>query len=275
MCNRWIIVGVSLVAGVVLLVSPARATEVNCGLGETIAQALHGKGKGKSITVKGVCTEDVDIEKRDITLEGVGGEIVGTVTITGASRVVITNLTVRDAAGCGVVVTDASAVEIQGTTISNNDDGCGVSVSNASFLRIENSFILDHVGDNYALSIGSGSVVRGENNRIAGNTWGVGLFQHGTYIGAGEEIVEGSETAVEVARFSYFELRSNSSVTGDIAFSRQSHGSLRDTYVDGYISISNHSYVQARGDTDCDWASVGPTGEFHNSRINIGHNCPQ
>lgn len=277
-----IFVGVSLVAGLILLASPARAAEVNCGLGETIAQALHAQAlqrKGKSITIKGVCTEDVDIEKRDVTLEGDGGEIVGTVTITGASRVVIKNLTIRNAAGEGVVVTDASAVEIQGTTVSNNFGECGVSVSNASFLRIENSFILDHdiiAAEQIGLCVGSGSVVRGESNQITGNVYGVALFQHGTYIGAGEVIGEnGSGVAVEVNRFSHLELRSGSSVTGRIDFNRQSHGSLRDTTVNGDIIISNHSYVQVRGTTDCDSVvSFGDTGEFNNFRITLPHTCP-
>lgn len=267
-------VGATLLAGMVLLAGPARAAIVTCGTGNSITQALQGNSN--IITIKGVCTENVDIERRDVTLEGDGGEIVGTVTIAGASRVVIKNLTIRDAAGDGVDILGASAVEIYDTTISSNDGGCGVFVGDASFLRIENSFILGHniSGlEQLGLCVNQGSVVQGKNNHITDNSFGVIVIQRGTYFGRGEEIVSiVVNSAMEVAVFSYLELR-DSSVGGRITFTRQSHGSIRDTFISDQLRLLNHSYVQTRGETDCTLVGFDSTSEYSNFKLATDHHC--
>ena len=102
---------------------------VDCTLPEpqSIQDALAGvdpdPGETLIITVRGTCTEDVTIVSDDITLrgetpsDGISG---GGITVRGAQRVVIDNLTVSGAPNHGVLADSGASVTVSDSTITNN-----------------------------------------------------------------------------------------------------------------------------------------------------------
>ena len=63
---------------------------VDCARGRSIQDALGKKNPDRPLTVviRGACTENVTIQRDDVTLEGDGGSIIGGIAIEAARRVV-------------------------------------------------------------------------------------------------------------------------------------------------------------------------------------------
>lgn len=262
-------------AACMLIAAPAFATEVNCGAGETIGNALNGRAK--TIVIKGACTEDITIEKDGVALVGDDGDpgvIYGAIRVAGARGVSLSNLTLRGGSPDlgGVTVEDGAVAEIIGLDVNTNGY-CGVWARNASLVKLTDSQITGHDTDeDYAgVCVGSASTIRGTANTIADNYVNVSLFQHGTYIGHGETIGysgEVSYAAAEAGRSSYLEFRNNgdtrTQIWGNIGIGRLSFGSLRRTTLNGSILGAINSVVEVRsgsvvtGSVFCDSTSVCP-----------------
>lgn len=93
------------------------------------------------LTIKGTCTEDITIEFDDLTLEGDpidGGTISGTITINGAQRVVIDNLTVTGP-GVGIIGTNAAAFTVKNSNVINNEESGIFVIRSSSALLINNA----------------------------------------------------------------------------------------------------------------------------------------
>jgi hypothetical protein len=275
--------GVALFAGLALVSGAAEsATIVNCDHGGKISQALQ---QGKTdLIIKGFCAENLTITVDDVTLEGhpSGGTISGAITIDGASGIVIEDLVVSGSAGDGIDIVDASSVEIRSTTVlvSDIEDVCGIFVGNASLLKLVGSSITGSYSnpeEQYGLCVGSGSVVRGEGNMITGNTHGVSLFQHGTYIGKGETIDGTSNPAAEAFSSSYMAFRkgARTTITGHVQFGRLSQGYLRDTQINGTLTLMKMSFSEVRDGTNCTGGvSIFDNSGFSESRnLSTGGNC--
>ncbi len=185
---------VSLAMAISLAPGPAQAlttitVSVDCALQSlsTLLSSVSGRPPvAVVLSIKGTCTEDVTIEFDDITLEGDpvdGGTISGTITINGAQRVVIDNLTVTGP-GPGIVGIDNAAFTVQNSDISNNSipgtlpfccDGSGIVVAGSSSALIDNNTINNNGiggGDNdFGVGIdvidASSAVIT--NNTISGN----------------------------------------------------------------------------------------------------------
>ena len=111
---------------------PVTAVTVNCVSGQTIADALTNRTP-LVVTINGSCSEHVTITTDDITLQGgAGGEVVGpdsgqnTISLLGANRVVIKDLTVRGGRNC-IQLSNGASATISGNTVgsSMSADTCG------------------------------------------------------------------------------------------------------------------------------------------------------
>ncbi len=182
--------GLSLFVALGLLMSGAEAAPpgVNCNADDSIADAIAALPPGPAtLKIKGTCVEDPVITRDDLTLKGFGpgGTISGTITIDGARRVVIDDLTVTGP-GPGIVGTDTAAFTVQNSDISNNSapgagtlpfccDGSGIVVTGSSSATITDSTINnnntgggdDEFGIGIVVTDASSALIT--NNEISGN----------------------------------------------------------------------------------------------------------
>jgi len=139
---------VSLKAGialgsVLLLVfagaGPARAQtrNVDCGAGETIANALQGRPGTLTLIITGVCNENVTVTRDDVTLvAGAGGG-----TVNGADP------------SADTITVSADRVRIDGLEVTGGNSG--INAIGAGNLKIENCDV--HNAGRYGILIGGGS----------------------------------------------------------------------------------------------------------------------
>ncbi len=99
-----------------------RRLRVNCDKGHSLQRALDRRAERLVVEFKGTCSEEVIIDRDHTTLRGANPSalIVGSVTITGASNVVLENFSVRDAPNAGVFVLLNSGAKLDGLTIENS-----------------------------------------------------------------------------------------------------------------------------------------------------------
>lgn len=107
---------------------------VDCGIGQTITDALTNASPGDTMQVTGLCFETVTITTDRLTLDGQGSAIVdggggfepgnfgeGVINIVGAQGVRITGLTVQNGPD-GINGRRGAAFEVTNTTIQNHAD---------------------------------------------------------------------------------------------------------------------------------------------------------
>lgn len=190
MKSTTFLAAVSLVIGLGFLTQTVEAApaDVKCNAGETITGAIAALPPGPAtLTIKGTCTENPIITRDDLTLKGFGpgGTISGTITIDGARRVVIDDLTVTGP-GPGIVGTNTASFTVQNSDISNNSipgtgtlpfccDGSGIIVAGNSSATITDSTINNNNTGGSPNEFGIGIVVTDAssalitNNEISGN----------------------------------------------------------------------------------------------------------
>ena len=123
----------------------ANAATVNCGtdtIGDVLAAATPG---GRlTITINGTCTENVTITRDDVTLEGNGGSDVvdGQISINGARRVMIKNLTVTGP-GAGISGFENASFTVEESTIDANGTD-GIQVHDGANANILNNTITNN-----------------------------------------------------------------------------------------------------------------------------------
>jgi hypothetical protein len=112
----------------VTVASPVLAAirTVNCTTGGTITQALSITNPGDTIRIKGTCTETVTLTRDDLTLEGKDAAIIdgqggeqAVITVDGARRVTLNNLTVQNGAH-GILARRGATVRLTGIIARNN-----------------------------------------------------------------------------------------------------------------------------------------------------------
>ncbi len=160
--------------------------QVDCSLGESIAQALGKKKADRPLTivVRGTCTEGVAITGDDVALIGEGGKVMGPIAIRGARRVLIRSLTVTNAGGDGIFISDNAAAIVEDSTVEFNGEE-GVHVRNGGQVALRRN-ILRNNGVAGAPDTGRGVQVTHngsadvENNTITNNrSDGVGVYNGG------------------------------------------------------------------------------------------------
>ena len=108
------------------------ALTVNCPDSIQAAVDQAAAGTPLTITVNGICTEEVVITANDITVQGnsIADEVVGGFTINGAQRVTIKSLTIRDGTisyPVGVFASRGAAVVLDDIFVSRQG-GAGIYV---------------------------------------------------------------------------------------------------------------------------------------------------
>jgi hypothetical protein len=185
---------------------------VDCSLGESIAQALGKKKADRALTVvvRGTCTEAVAITGDDVALIGEGGTVMGPIVIRGARRALIRNLTVTNAGGDGIVVSDNAAANVEDSTVEfNGEEGILVRNGGQANLRrniLRNNGVASSPDTGRGLQVTHNGSAHAENNTIVNNrSDGIGVY-NGSYARLVANTIEGNgrlalgEAGVQVNR---------------------------------------------------------------------------
>lgn len=162
-----------------------------------------------TIIVEGSCTEDVTITRDDVTLQGGSGTVDGQITINGARRVFIKNLTVTGS-GAGISGIENASFTVENSTIDRNG-AAGIEVLEGAHADINNNTITNNGQANLPDS-GRGVIVNNAGsatiaaNTIQGNrSDGVGVF-NGAFARVQDNTIEGNgrpqvfEAGIQVSR---------------------------------------------------------------------------
>ncbi len=167
-----------------------KTVEVDCSNGQTIGKALERGNEDKPlmVVVQGICSENVVIDRDDVTLRGEkkGDGVTGlnptkdTILIDVARRVVIDNLTVIGGKN-GIVGARGASFTVQDSTIQNSagppsSNGDGIKVVRNSQALIHKNVIENHPV--YGISVGTGSnaTITANEIRNSGDS-GIGVSQ--------------------------------------------------------------------------------------------------
>lgn len=249
MRRRHLVAAVPFLAAVVLVSGTATVQACTVSAGDSTFGSIMGAlgPDRRTLTVEGTCVGDVYVNLDDVTIGG-SGIMVGQVTVDGAQRFAIHDVTIANSPAIGIYVIDGSSAEISNVTVEYANDS-GIDVRFGSFARILDSRIENNV---WGLSVNKGGVVDGYRNVMANNREEqVDLAEHGTYRGSAETIDQGLGTyALSVTRNSYLNLRQDSRVTGRTSIVMQSHLRTRDhTTVTGDISVDLQSALDLAEET--------------------------
>src|SRR5262245_56152493 len=184
-----------------LAVAPTKTVNVDCANSETIAKALtHGnERKPLLLVVKGICNENVTVDRNDVTLQAdptVGGAVSGpdpsvsTIIVTG-SRVTIIGLTITGGRN-GIAGEGAAGLTVRNATIQGTGrtgivytfgasgvvDGCAIQLNPRDGVAIEaaqativNSTVTQNSRVGVLVSNGASARIGLDNqNAAAGNT---------------------------------------------------------------------------------------------------------
>lgn len=173
------------VAELEALLNPVTAVMVDCTT-DTIADALAQASPGVplTVTIEGTCTENVTIDRDDITLIGAAGglpdEIVGGVVIDGAQNAIVQSLTIRDGTtspftsfAAGVFLTNMASATLQDLSVSGHlgttggfPSGVGIWARWNSFVLMEGVDVTAPAGSEEAVLLTDGADARIQNSTL-------------------------------------------------------------------------------------------------------------
>ena len=245
------------------IAAPAAADKtisVDCG-SRTISDALADKGdkdKPLVLQVRGNCSENVIINRDDVTLEGdaAGATINGSVTIDNARRVVVSNLTVTNAIADGITVINGASATIRRSNAVFNG-GFGIAVRNASFAIVERNVLSNNGRTNPQASgivLGHASAVRGVENVMEGNAnAGIEVGENSSYRSDGDMVsaLPTGRAALDIYRAALVDVR-RVTATGLVDLNQQSQLQVRSvdgfpaSTITGNIIVSGLSFLRLR-----------------------------
>jgi hypothetical protein len=250
-------------SGTISLGLPAYADQnvtVDCA-SETIASAVANAAPGDrlTITVNGTCTENVTIERDQVTLKdgtvagtgavqpviqilGARGIVIDTMTLQGGAShgieatrnadVTITNSTMQNNALDGVRLSWGAFGDISGTTISGNMN-CAVAVTNGAKVLLTTNTLTTAQPD-----IGTCStIVAGRNATIFLN--GSNTITNTDSNGFAMDIFQGSTVRGQPST-------TTDTIMGDIAVDRLANADFRNETITGNISVGRRSWLRVR-----------------------------
>jgi hypothetical protein len=219
---RALLLGIGLTA-VSLSASAQQVFTVDCGAGETINGALARGDTRKPMTIQmqGTCTENVVIERDDVTLFGGGGSInaanasqpaiqvrgsrvtiMGPVVVTGGMNAIgvnghfalIQNATLQGATEYGLVVSNGSAT-VNSCLIRIN--ALGGILLRGSHVRLTTSQVVDNPAG-IGITAQRNASVTTVDNTISGNLEGIVLSLDSTASLDGDTIGPNSQNGLEL-----------------------------------------------------------------------------
>ena len=236
---------------------------VDCAGGGSVQDALAKKKLDRPLTliIRGACTEHVAITQDDVTLQGDGGSISGSVTVDGARRAVVADLGISNPAGNGVTITNGAAATLRNNRIDDSS-GYGVFLRHASFAvvndntMLRNGIVNNSDVDASGIGVAQGSMVRAARNQIADNAnTGIEVFENCTYRGEGDSVAMRASgpgrSAVDTFRAGLVDLR-GATVTGHVFVNQQAQFQSRNleglatTLSNGNIAVSGLSFFRLR-----------------------------
>jgi hypothetical protein len=248
-----------VLAGAAFAMPPPGPKSVDCDGGDTIQEEVDEADGPTIIFVSGTCTENVTITKDDITIQGnsILDEVVGGFTITGAHRVTIKSLTIRDGTTSypvGVFATRGAAVVLDDIFVSGQG-GAGIYVNRNAHADILGSTAENPLHGDNALLINDGAAVRASNSTFssangAANTGAaVGLYRSASARFDGENLFEndGGGLAIEILHTSNLRVQSGANVvSGNVFIGNNSAASLREVDVNGDMMVHGDSNLNLR-----------------------------
>ena len=172
---------------------------VDCTKGQSIQKAIDRRNPERSLTlmIRGVCNENVSVERDDLALVGEPGAAVhGTISIPGSRRVLIRALRVSSPTGAGVEGTDNAAFTVEDSFLERNATE-GLAVRSGAFATVRGSRMAENgqaAGPDSGRGIDArhGGSVDARNNTIINNrSDGVGIY-NGAYARLTENTIEGN-----------------------------------------------------------------------------------
>lgn len=255
---------------------------VDCVAGDTIQAEVDAARPGSTttITLANDCTEDVVIAKDDIVIYGdpsnsgaQGGTstLTGSITITGADRVVVDNLTVSDNTTggfpVGITVTAGSSATITDSVVSGHvaagamagdGAGAGILVTRNAYVTIDNISVTNPVGGSGALQLTDGASVRASNSDFTSNDGvafdgaAIGLYRSANMRLNGNSTVTNTVNsadptaalAINVADTSDFRMQSGTNVVdGNVLIEGNSASDFRGVAFTGEIEVGSNSNI--------------------------------
>jgi hypothetical protein len=185
---------------------------IHCDRGQSIQRQIDRRNPDRNLTliIRGTCTENVTIDRDDLTLVGESGTVVGTISIPGSRRVVIRTLTVTGP-GEGVVATENASVTIEDSFLDGNElDGAVVRNGANAFIRrtsLSNNGHLATVPDRgRGLDVRHGGTADARNSTVLNNrSDGIGVYNN-SYARLVANTIEGNgrtaanESGIQVSR---------------------------------------------------------------------------
>ena len=178
---------------------PPLALTVDCGGGQSIANALANNGGPLIITVQGTCNEHVTIARDDVSLvAGPGGAVhgpdpnTGTIRVTG-DRVVIDGLTVTGGRN-GIQATGSSQLVVRNCTVTSGRSGIGYF--DGANGTVDNCNLQGNPRDGIVLDRGTASI---SNSTVSGSgRFGINVFNGSATIAGGNVITANTVNGVQV-----------------------------------------------------------------------------
>lgn len=168
---------VAAATGTPVAADPVKTVQVDCSKGERIARALEEGDERKPmlVAVRGICNENVLIERDDVTLQGdPGAAVVGTapdastIVVDGARRVAILNLTVSGGGRHGVSAFRGATVDLGGCRLEHNAQ-FGVAASFGAVV-IADGCVIQQNGTAGTPPIGGGAVASNGGQLVLTNS---------------------------------------------------------------------------------------------------------
>lgn len=267
---------------------------VNCNGGETITEALAAGDPDfpLTITIVGTCVENVTITRDDVTLRGIDpsrsrivgapdpGPIETPITVLGAERTVVENLTITGGELAGIAV--ATAFFTVRDSVIEDNVRFGIVSGSGAFSRVDNCVIRNN-GEDGVVAFGGG-FARVYNSTIRENgEHGIGVRENGSaQIGVapgnvvGPNIIESNgRHGIQLNRSSSARIESNKiAINGldGIAVIGGSSVAVRDNVIESNerrgIQISNGSTADVESTTIASSGRDG-IGIFNGSSINL------
>ncbi len=184
-----------------------KTVNVSCNNGQSIGKALEGGDEGQPlvVVVQGICSENVLIDRDDVTLQGnsSGDGVTGldptkdTILVDGARRVIIENLTVGGGRN-GITFLQGARGTVDNCTIQNTG-GHGIRIEGGSATVINSTISFNFAAGIMLEGGGNGRIGLTDSNQYAGNTisanGGDGIhLQYGATASIGGNTITGNGT---------------------------------------------------------------------------------
>lgn len=202
-CGAMLSVWMLLTIGVLIVSADdkVKTVEVDCTKKKTIAKALERGNEDRPliVVVQGICSENVVIDRDDVTLLGAleGGTVNGpdpnssTIQITG-HRVVIDGLTVTGGRN-GIIGVGSSNLVVRNCTVSSGRTG--IVYSDGASGSVDHCTIQDNPRDGITLDRATAFII---NSTISGNRrLGINVFNASAAIAGGNVITANALNGVQ------------------------------------------------------------------------------